>query len=115
MECALWYFSHGSLGFVVCSSEDAAVKQAQFMNEDGWAAPDGVQMQDGSYIKVEEWPALRAAEAAAYGAILQESRSAAPRPVTVQVRPPFDDRQGRTAAVGWDVVPAWMRDQIASR
>lgn len=114
MECALWYFSHGSLGFVVCSSEEGAVQQAQFMWDDEWAAPVGVQMRDGTYTKVEEWPALKAAKAAAYEAILNEVRSA-PRPVTVQVRPPFDDHQGRVASVEDSAVPHWMRAQIASR
>lgn len=110
MRCAVWYWTHGSTGFWTFDTEDAAVRTAAVYDESYAVA--GVEFEDGTYIRREDWPALKAYEEEQTKRAWEEGRSSSaslgmlpPPPVVTEVRPPFDGPAARTTSA----VPDWLR------
>lgn len=106
MECALWYWSHGSTGFWLCADEAQAVRMAA-SDSDSYAIA-GVQFEDGTYLDCESWPALDAYERERTKRWSEELRAERegrkPAPVVNEVQPPFDGPPARTT----EQVPPWL-------
>lgn len=61
--CALWYWHQGQMDYELWDSEEEAAKQAVFMVEYETGTPVGLQYSDGRTVLVEDWQALKAAQA----------------------------------------------------
>jgi hypothetical protein len=106
-RCALWYVSHGSAGYVLCASEYSAAASAFSMQDEGDAAPMGVQFPDGRLIPVDDWPALREYQQQVYRRAVEAVRAERANPVPTRlVRSPFDGRAVRIYASE----PEWIGD-----
>lgn len=90
--CAVWYWSHSSVYYVLCRDETEAAKAAHGISDDDMGAPAGVQRADGTYTPTETWTEYQAESnrriQRAYDAVREEV--ARPKPVRHTVKPPFD-------------------------
>lgn len=54
-ECALWFWSHGSVFVEMCDDEAEAIDSAISMSNWETGAVAGIQRADGSYTDREAW------------------------------------------------------------
>lgn len=110
MKCALWYWRHGVLFFEECDSEEEAAELAARWSDQGEASIVGVQREDGTLARRDDWPLLNDAEAAidAEYERWEAERVAAPRPATRRVADPFGSHADVVARAS---TPAWIGRQ----
>jgi hypothetical protein len=106
-ECALWYWSHGSVDFELFEDEQSAASFAHALYESNNGAPECVQFPDGRYIRVEDWPEFEAEEERIDQRAAERARKEAqrPRPAIRQIAVPWDAAHKVTVMAD---APAWL-------
>jgi hypothetical protein len=107
MECALWYWSHGSIRYELYDDEESAASGACWMADDGdHGFPAGVQRSDGTYTPLDEWAAYKAEDQRAWDSMMKRVREDQfkPKPATRTIYAPFSDQRVTVLADA----PAWL-------
>jgi hypothetical protein len=106
MECALWYWYHGSIQYELCDDEEEAARSAVWMTNDESGSPAGVQRSDGTYTPREEWEAYKIEDQRQWDSMMKRVREdqANPKPATRTIYPPFSDQRVTVLADA----PGWL-------
>ncbi len=106
-RCALWYWRYHTLNYEIYDTEAGAASAAWAMQDNGGAAPVGVQFPDGRTVEIDGWAALTERWSAVFtgeAARRAGATPASPEPAGRKVRSPFGN-----AVVTVDASePAWL-------
>lgn len=115
-ECALWYWSHGSVYVSLCEDEAEAISKGIAMSDAETGSVAGIQRSDGTFTDRDHWTEYQAESDRRLREMMDEIRSEAakPEPARVEVTPPFDTgRYGKKTRVLVENVRPWLGRQVS--